>query len=109
MANKVIAVEYFAQKAKRLLKKYPSLAQTLIQLENDLLQNPHLGVNYGANIYKIRIGGEGKGKSGGYQVITYCIHKSKDDTIINLVTLFTKAEEDTITKAAAQKLVKEIF
>ena len=52
MANKVIAVEYFAQKAKRLLKKYPSLTQTLIQLENDLLKNPYLGVSYGANIIK---------------------------------------------------------
>ena len=38
-----------------------------------------MGDSYGANIYKIRLGDEskGRGKSGGFRVITYLVHESK--------------------------------
>lgn len=109
MANKVIATPYFRQRAKRLLKKYPSLGQTLIVLEKRLLLNPKEGDSYGDNIYKIRIEGEGKGKRGGYRVITYLVQQDKNNTNIYLISIFTKAEESTITKAAAIKIIKRIM
>ncbi len=77
MANRVQTIPFFDKKAKRLLKKYPSLASSLIKLEKDLIKNPYMGTSYGANIYKIRLEGEGKGKSGGYRVITYTVEESK--------------------------------
>ena len=55
MANKVIATSYFKQRAKRLLKKYHSLGETLIALEKQLLLDPKKGIYYGDNIYKIKI------------------------------------------------------
>lgn len=109
MANEVIASPYFEQKLKRLIKKYPSLIKTILILEDDLIQNPRLGDSYGQNIYKIRIPGEGKGKSGGYRVITYVVDESEKQSIIRLATIFTKAEESTITKADAVALIKNIF
>lgn len=108
MPNKVLYSPIFNQKTKRLLKKYSSLADSLIKLEKDLLKNPHIGISYGANIYKIRIPGEGKGKSGGYRVITYTVDETKSSTVINLITIFTKSEERTITKSSVQKILKQL-
>lgn len=108
MANKVQYSLIFKQKVKRLLKKYVSLAHTLTQLEKDLLKNPQMGVSYGANIYKIRIPGEGKGKSGGYRVITYTVEKVENAFIINMITIFPKNEESTVTKEEISKIIKKL-
>ena len=90
MKNSLILTGFFLRKAKRLLKKYHSLQNSLKQLEQSLLQNPKLGTSYGANIYKIRLADEskGKGKSGGFRVITYAIEETEDSTDIYLVTIF---------------------
>jgi len=109
MVNRVIATSYFKQRAKRLLKKYHSLGETLIELEKQLLLNPKLGDSYGDNIYKIRIEGEGKGKRGGYRVITYLIKQDESYINIYLISIFTKVEESTITKAEVLKIIKKIM
>ncbi|WP_414691936.1 hypothetical protein [Pedobacter glucosidilyticus] len=59
-------------------------------------------------MYKIRIPGEGKGKSSGYRVITYTVDESKNSTIINMITIFPKSEESTITKSEVIKLLKRL-
>lgn len=109
MANNIIATPYFKQKAKRLLKKYHSLGTSLLQLEQELLHNPKKGNSYGDNIYKIRIEGEGKGKSGGYRLITYLVEEDEYITNIYLITIFTKSEESTITKPEVVKIIKKTF
>ena len=86
-----------------------TLSTSLVKLRETLTINPRSGDNYGNNIYKIRLEGEGKGKSGGYRVITYLVEKDKTTTNIYLITIFTKAEENTITKAEAIKIIKKIF
>lgn len=109
MANKVLLTPYFEQNLKRLLKKYPSLANTLAEAEKELLENPRLGKSYGKNIYKLRVAGEGRGKSGGYRIITYVLDVTEKSTEIHLITIFTKSEESTINKTDAVALVKNIF
>ena len=61
----------FKRQAKPLLKKYP--AKELLQLENELLENPKLGKPLGHDSYKIRVAvkSKGKGKSGGLRVISH--------------------------------------
>jgi mRNA-degrading endonuclease RelE of RelBE toxin-antitoxin system len=110
VANKVHLTPYFYRKAKRLLKKYASLNKNLAQLQNDLVRNPQMGVNYGSNIYKIRIADEskGKGKSGGFRVITYLIEETENSTDIFLITIFDKSEEASVTKDDIKKLIKAI-
>ena len=60
MANRVIPTSAFTNKAKRLIKKFHTLQETLEQLEDDLIANPYLGEPYGAKIYKVKIGDESK-------------------------------------------------
>jgi hypothetical protein len=52
---------------------------------------------------------KGKGKSGGYRVITYLINQSEDSTAINMLTIYDKSEEGTIDKKLLLQLIKELF
>lgn len=107
MINFVTPTPLFLKKAKRLIKSFSTLETNLEKLEQALIINPKLGDSYGANIYKIRLGDEskGKGKSGGFRVITYLIHESKTSTEIILITIFNKSEEATIKKADVRNLI----
>lgn len=109
VTNEVIPTPVFIKKVKRLKKKFATLLDTLLRLEKELLKNPRLGDSYGKNIYKVRISDEskGKGKSGGFRVITYVIDETVECTSIYLITIFDKSEESTIKKAAVLKLVEE--
>ena len=101
MENKVQLTAFFLRKAKRLIKKYHTLQDSLKQLEQTLIQNPKIGDSYGSNIYKVRLADEskGKGKSGGFRVITYVIEETTESTDIYLITIFDKSEEASIDKA----------
>lgn len=110
MANKVIATEIFARKAKFLLKKYKTLGESLNSLQNSLVENPRLGVSYGANIYKVRLSdpSKGKGASGGFRVITYLVIEEVDSITIQLITILNKSEEASIKKEDVLKLIKKL-
>lgn len=110
MVNFVTPTPLFLKKAKRLIKSFPTLDGNLEKLEQELILNPQLGESYGANIYKIRLGDEskGKGKSGGFRIITYLVYESKGTIEIFLITIFDKSEEATIKKSDVIKLIADI-
>ena len=74
-----------------------------------LVDNPRLGESYGGNIYKVRIAdkSKGKGKSGGFRVITYLIEETNEGTEIYLITILDKSEESNIKKQDVEDLIKE--
>ena len=111
MANKVVYSSVFVRKAKDLKKKHSSLTSDLELLEKSLIDNPKQGSDLGGGLYKVRLAikSKGKGKSGGYRVITYLLNQSEDDIFINMVTLYDKSEEDSISKLYLLKLIKELF
>jgi len=111
MANTVIPTAYFESKYKRLSRKFPSLDNELIHLEKDLICNPKLGQSLGSNLYKIRLSAsdKGKGKSGGFRLITYLIQEHQNSMEVYLLTIFDKSEEGNIPKSVLEKLVKTIF
>jgi mRNA-degrading endonuclease RelE of RelBE toxin-antitoxin system len=63
--------EEFEHQFKYLFKKYKSLLGDLLQLKQDLLENPFQGDALGDNCYKVRmaITSKGKGKSGGARAL----------------------------------------
>lgn len=95
MSFSVIPSEKFKKKAKRLIKKFPSLKQELAILGNELSQNPELGIALGNDTYKIRLAvkSKGKGKSGGVRVITYNVTENHE---VYLLTIYDKSEFDNI-------------
>jgi len=79
MANSIFITGLFERKYKKYAKKFRSLPDELRELQEQLLENPHSGTELGGGIYKIRLASKskGKGKSGGFRVITYIIERKK--------------------------------
>lgn len=105
-----VKVQYtFAKEAKRLGKRYLSLKEDIAKLGEELLANPHLGTDLGGGLRKIRLAitSKGRGKSGGARVITYTVVVRIDETDINLLTIYDKAERDSISKNELQELLQK--
>lgn len=111
MANKVIYSQVFIRKAKELKKKHTSLTSDLDELEKVLIDNPKQGTDLGGGLFKVRLAvkSKGKGKSGGYRVITYLVNQSIEGIFINMLTLYDKSEESSINKKYLLKLIEELF
>ena len=92
-----------------MVKKYTSLAKELANLEKFLEDNPQSGNSLGSGLYKIRLASKskGKGKSGGFRVVTYYIEQVGDEEVVYLVTIYDKSEEDSIDKADILAIVQE--
>jgi mRNA-degrading endonuclease RelE of RelBE toxin-antitoxin system len=104
---KVKPIADFEKKAKRLMKKYNSLAGELRELRKDLCQNPTKGTPIGRSCYKIRLAIEskGKGKSGGARVIThYYIHGNT----VYLLSIYDKAEQENLSAEELAELLRGI-
>lgn len=117
MKTEVRITRNFKKEAKPLLKKYPSLIKDLAQLQNSLLANPSLGIALGNNAYKIRVAikSKGKGKSGGARVISFLenevigvVEKSENLIVVNLVTIYDKAQTSSITDKELKELIANI-
>ena len=110
MGNFVTPSEIFEKKAKKLLKKFPTFAETLIKLEQDLIANPFLGDKLADHIFKVRFSdkSKGKGKRGGFRAITYLIEESDDSIEIILLTLYDKSEQDNIEKSLIREIGNEV-
>lgn len=118
MNCKIIAIDDFKKDAKKLLKKYVSLKNELVQLQENLLKNPRLGVLIHANTYKIRLAvkSKGKGKRGGLRVITYVVEvevliteNAKDqDITIFLMAIYDKSEMENIADKDLKNLIDEV-
>jgi mRNA-degrading endonuclease RelE of RelBE toxin-antitoxin system len=81
--------------------------EVLLQIENDLLQNPERGpvITGTGGIRKARAAdpSRGKGKSGGFRYMYYYIEQ--DDQIL-LLLIFSKDEQDNLT-AEQKKWLRE--
>jgi len=94
----------FEKYFKKYLKKDKKLLKELEKLIEELKQNPKIGQSLGNNLYKIRIKGFNKGKSGGYRVINYI----KNDNEIILVIIYAKNEYSDIAIKKLEEILKEI-
>lgn len=97
----------FARELKRLLKKHRSLKDDLLKLVETLEENPETGTSLGNNCFKVRvaISSKGKGKSGGARVITHVYIKGK---IVYLLSIFDKADQESITDKEISILLKDL-
>ncbi|TSD67703.1 hypothetical protein FFF34_010035 [Inquilinus sp. KBS0705] len=111
MPNKIIYSSVFIRKAKDLKKRHLSLVSDLEELEKSLLDNPKQGADLGAGLHKIRLAikSKGKGKSGGYRIITFLVIQSDAYITINMLTIYDKSDESSIDKKYLTALINELF
>ena len=107
MSFKVKTTSVFEKQAKRLIKKYASLKAELLDLVQELKDNPEKGSPIGRGCYKIRISiaSKGKGKSGGGRVI---INIVITDATVFLLAIYDKAEKENLTDKELVELLKYV-
>lgn len=110
MPNIIIYTGIFVKRAKHFKKKHLSITEDLAGLEKLLLENPEQGSALGGGLYKIRLAikSKGKGKSGGYRIITYLINQKDSSKIINLIYIYDKSEEASISKKDIMQMLMEL-
>ena len=109
MNVKIKPLPTFNRAAKRLNKHYASFPDDYAQLLEDLYANPALGTDLGRGLRKIRmrITSKGRGKSGGARVISFTVIVSVEETEVNLLYIYDKAEREDITSAEIEALLKQ--
>ncbi len=109
MQYKIETLATFDREVKRLSKRYPSIVSDIKALKAEILANPLLDVSLGNNVRKIRmrITSKGRGKSGGARVITITVVTTVQETEIDLLYIYDKAERETISLAEIWDLLKD--
>lgn len=109
MNYNIRAAKSFEKALKRLAKHYRSMKDDYTTLLEDLTSNPQSGVDLGRGIRKVRmaIGSKGKGKSHGARVITVTVLVAVEETEINLLYIYDKAECDSISFSEIEQLLKD--
>ena len=101
MTKVIIHHETFDREFKRLSKRYRSLKDDMDDLIDELEESPRLGVSLGGGVRKVRmaITSKRKGKSHGARVITYteAIICADEEGVVTLLTIYDKADRDTIS------------
>ena len=108
MNVKIEPLPTFKREAKRLNKHYASFADDYEKLIAELENNPRLGTDLGGGLLKIRmaITSKGKGKSGGARVISFTVVVAVEETEINLLYIYDKAERASISKKEIEELLR---
>lgn len=106
----IIPSDEFRRQAKRLAKKYKSLKEDFLALQQALQQNPLVGADLGGGKRKIRLGvvSKGTGKRGGMRVITFNVVQKTDTITIYLVTIYDKSEYQSVSDKYVDQIIKAL-
>ena len=104
MSYEIKTIPRFEKDVKRLKKRFPKIKKDLLNLINELSNNPNTGIHLGENIFKIRIPNSSIpiGKSGGFRVITYY----QTENTIYLITIYSKTDQDNILTDKLKEIIK---
>ena len=108
MRYRIESLATFDREVKRLGKRYLSIAKDIIKLREVLLENPFLGTDLDGGLRKIRmrVASKGKVKSGGARVITFTVLAAVDETEIDLLYIYDKAERESVSADEILELLK---
>ena len=109
MNYKIIVKPSFEREAKWLAKHYASFKKDYAALLDELERNPTTGTDLGGGLRKIRmrIASKGKGKSGGARVITFTVVVAVEETEINLLYIYDKAERESVSAHEIEALLRK--
>ncbi|MFQ6072081.1 MAG: type II toxin-antitoxin system RelE/ParE family toxin [Methanosarcinales archaeon] len=110
MNYKIIALDFFNRKLKKLKKKYRNIKKDYELLLDTLEKDPYAGDAIKGcknKIYKIRLKSSDmkRGKRGGFRVIYYLVDRDKK---IYLLTIYAKTKKETISIKEIKDALKEL-
>ena len=102
--------EEFLRQAKRLAKRYRSLADDIDTLQHELMKNPNTGIDLGGGKHKIRLAvkSKGGGKSGGLRIITLNVVVEFAETCINMLTIYDKKEISNVSEQYINQIIRNL-
>ncbi len=108
MSYEVLLTDNFKREAKRLIKKYRALRKELVELIDELEDDPIKGMLISESLYKIRVAvkSKGKGKRGGVRVIFF-INELKKRVL--LFSIYNKSEQESISLEKIKFLVRLVL
>ena len=112
MSYNIQTTATFKKDLKRLSKRFRSLHDDILSFIKELQANPFLGTDLGDGVHKVRVAitNKGRGKSGGARIITYTnVLVDIEEGDIYLLTMYDKADQDTIFGKQIQLLIQEDF
>lgn len=111
MKINVLTTPVFDKKYKKYRKKFPSIKAEVEAVQESLLANPKQGTDLGDNIYKIRMASKskGKGKSGGFRIVTYVLEETEEETNVHLLIIYDKSENNNILKFQLLQIIKDFI
>lgn len=89
---KIIITEYFKKQLKHLLKKNRFLKQVFIDALSAFKKETAISI--GSGVYKIRLKGQGKGKSGGYRLYIFVM---EIEGILTPICIYSKNKKENLT------------
>ena len=109
MNYKIVLDRTFEKEVKQLAKRYPSLKSDIKALRDEILANPTAGTDLGGGLRKIRmrIASIGKGKSGGARGISFTVEVAVEETEINLLYIYDKAERESVSAHEIEALLRK--
>jgi mRNA-degrading endonuclease RelE of RelBE toxin-antitoxin system len=115
MRIEIVISDNFRREAKKYLKKFHSLKDELVSFQASLLLHPKQGDRITESVYKVRLSSKskGKGKSGGFRIITYVIEEIENEsrdlqTVITLLSIYDKSEISTLSDAEIKALIDSL-
>ena len=106
MNYKIIVKPSFEREAKRLRKHYVSFKEDYASLLDELERNPRLGTDLGGGLRKIRMA-IASSKSGGARVITFTVVVAVEESEVNLLYIYDKAERVSISIKEIEGLLRK--
>ncbi|OGJ51055.1 hypothetical protein A2229_01325 [Candidatus Peregrinibacteria bacterium RIFOXYA2_FULL_33_7] len=100
---KIVITDYFKKQLKPLVKKNRGLKEDFKEVLLNF--NKIQAVSLGMGIFKIRISGNAKGKSGGYRL---CIFILGIEEILTPVCIYAKNDKENITFKEIRKHLEKI-
>lgn len=91
---KIIITEYFKKQLKRLIKKNRSLIKVLKKALVDFQKEQSISIGMG--VYKMRLKGQSKGKSGGYRLYVFVM---EIEEILTPFCIYSKNEKENLAYA----------
>lgn len=88
---KIVITEYFKKQLKRFLKKNRALLDVLKSSLSNF--DKQQATSIGMGVYKIRLKGQGKGKSGGYRLYVFVMEIER---ILTPICIYFKSEKENL-------------
>ena len=89
---RIIFTNHFKRQLKKLVKKDKNLKKNLLLALGDF--TPASSIDIGRGVFKIRIAGQSKGKSGGYRIYLFVIEVNN---VLTPICIYSKSEKESIT------------